>query len=88
MVSFCKSKKNLDDQLLPGLESKGVPSNLKDSVYLFGVNDFNSFQKALNKFNNNIAAVIISSYESAKTDLKFLKKSEKESKRNRSRFYF
>ena len=80
MVSFCKSK-NLDDQLLPGLESKGVPSNLKDSVYPFGVNDFNSFQKALNKFNNNIAAVIMEPVRSAKTDLKFLKKGERKQKK-------
>lgn len=81
-------QKNLDNQLLPGLESKGVPSNLKDSVYPFGVNDYGSFEKALSKFNNKIAAVIMEPVRSAKTDLNFLKKVRKKAKEIGAVFIF
>ena len=81
-------QKNLDDQLLPGLESKGVPSNLRDSVYPFGVNDYESFESALKKFDNKIGAVIMEPVRSAKTDLDFLKKVRKKTKQIGAVFIF
>jgi len=33
-------EKNLDEHLLPGLEPKGVPENLRDTVYPFSYNNF------------------------------------------------
>jgi glutamate-1-semialdehyde 2,1-aminomutase len=43
------SDKTLDGHLLPGLNPKGVPRNLKDTVIPFQYNDFPELQKIVNK---------------------------------------
>ena len=35
----------LKDHLLPGLSTNGVPKNLKNTIYPFKYNDFNSLEK-------------------------------------------
>ena len=41
--------KNLDGHLLPGLDPKGVPRNLKDSVFPFQYNDFEGLEELVAK---------------------------------------
>ena len=49
------SLNGLDDHLLPGLKPKGVPKNLKDTVYPFTYNDYDQL---LNICDNNDIGVI------------------------------
>jgi glutamate-1-semialdehyde aminotransferase len=49
------SLKGLDDHLLPGLKPKGVPKNLKDTVYPFTYNDY---EQLLDICDNNDIGVI------------------------------
>ena len=45
----------LSDHLLPGLSPAGVPKNLKDSVFPFNYNDFDTLKKIVNE--NNIGVI-------------------------------
>lgn len=47
--------KSLDGHLLPGLEPKGVPRNLKNTVFPFGYNQLNELKTLIN--NNNIGVI-------------------------------
>jgi glutamate-1-semialdehyde 2,1-aminomutase len=49
------SLNGLDDHLLPGLKPKGVPKNLKDTVYPFNYNDY---EQLLDICDNNDIGVI------------------------------
>ena len=49
----------LDGHLLPGLEPHGVPRELRGTAIPFRYNDRASFQAALDKFGNNLAAVVM-----------------------------
>ncbi|WP_379850826.1 aminotransferase class III-fold pyridoxal phosphate-dependent enzyme [Larkinella bovis] len=49
----------LDGHLLPGLEPKGVPRELRGTSVPFRYNDFESFEAALNKLGNNLAGVVM-----------------------------
>ncbi len=40
---------SLDEHLLPGLEPKGVPASLKDSVFTFKYNDLNGLKELVDK---------------------------------------
>ena len=66
-------KNHLDDQLLPGLKSKGVPRSLSESIYPFKVNDIKSFNKAVDRFKGRIAAVIMEPVRSDPPNINFLK---------------
>ena len=44
-----KNKKNLDNHLLAGLSTDGVPKELKGTVHPFMFNDLKSFQKIIKK---------------------------------------
>ena len=47
--------KNLDGHLLPGLEPKGVPSKLKNTILTFNYNDFDSLEKLVK--NNDVGVI-------------------------------
>jgi len=49
----------LNGHLLPGLEPKGVPRELKGTAYPFRYNDLASLEAALAKVGNNLAAVVM-----------------------------
>ena len=55
LASNLKSSDQLDKHLLPGLEPKGVPFCLKDTVIPFTYNNLEEFEKVVEK--NNLAAV-------------------------------
>ena len=49
----------LDGQLLPGLEPAGVPRGLKGTAVPFYYNDINSFMSVLQKYEGDIAGVVM-----------------------------
>ena len=51
--------KALDGHLLPGLSPLGVPRGLKGTAYSFKYNDIKSFLELFEKYQNNIAAVVM-----------------------------
>ena len=51
--------KALDGHLLPGLSPLGVPRGLKGTAYPFKYNDIKSFLELFEKYQNNIAAVVM-----------------------------
>ena len=65
--------KNLDQQLLPGLEPKGVPTALAGSTLPFVEGDFDTFDKYLKNYSNKIAAVIMEVWRYKTPDLAFIK---------------
>ncbi len=65
------SKKNLDNLLLPDLKIKGVPRELKNTVYPFKFNDIPALKKILAE--NNLAAIKIEVQRNTFPESKFLK---------------
>jgi len=59
LSSNIANKKNLDGQLLPGLEPKGVPRALKSSTIPFKYNSIESLKKIFRRSGKKIAAVIM-----------------------------
>ncbi len=66
-------KKNLDDQLLPGLKSLGVPKNLSNTAIPFKYNDKDDFDKLIKKYNGKIAAIIMEPVRNQNANIEFLK---------------
>lgn len=64
--------KNLDGHLLPGLDPKGVPRNLKDSVFPFQYNDYEGLQELVEK--EEIGVIKMEVVRNASPDDNFLHK--------------
>jgi glutamate-1-semialdehyde 2,1-aminomutase len=64
----------LNGHLLPGLEPKGVPRELKGTAEPFKYNDLASLDAALAKFGNNLAAVVMEPMRSQPPQEDFVKK--------------
>jgi glutamate-1-semialdehyde 2,1-aminomutase len=69
------NKKNLSNQLLPGLEINGVPKSLKNTSIPFLYNDFEGLKKIVNKKNIGIIKMEVMRNEAPKNN--FLKKVRK-----------
>ncbi|MDB4184320.1 aminotransferase class III-fold pyridoxal phosphate-dependent enzyme [Alphaproteobacteria bacterium] len=83
MSANLATKSNLNDQLLPGLKSSGVPRSLSKTSIPFYYGDEEGFRKLLKKYKNRIAAVImepVRNYEANIEFLNFIRKSTKKSK--------
>jgi glutamate-1-semialdehyde 2,1-aminomutase len=52
--------KNLDGHLLPGLEPKGVPDNLRDTVYPFSYNNFSELEELVATHNIGVIKMEVS----------------------------
>jgi len=51
--------KNLNSQLLPGLDTKGVPKGLKGTTYPFFYNDIQSFNNVISNYGQDIGVIIM-----------------------------
>ncbi len=66
-----KNKKNLDQHLLSGLSTKGVPNNLKGTIHPFNFNNIDELTKIIEK--ENIGIVKMEVYRSNPPSKDFLK---------------
>ncbi len=66
------NKTNLDQHLLPGLKTKGVPNNLKDTVFPFMYNDLDGLKKIIKQHKVGIIKMEVE--RSVKPKNNFLKK--------------
>ena len=66
-----KNKRNLDQHLLSGLSTKGVPNNLKGTIHPFNFNNIDELTKVIEK--KNIGIVKMEVYRSKPPSKEFLK---------------
>jgi glutamate-1-semialdehyde 2,1-aminomutase len=76
------NKKNLDGQLLKGLNTTGVSSSYKDSIFPFLYNDLQSLEKIINQHKNKIGIIIMEPRREQVPKNNFLKKIKQISKKN------
>ena len=72
IASNLNNKKNLDTQLLPGVNPTGVPKELEGTSIPFEYNDINALQKILFENKNDIAAIIMEPIRSKLPENNFL----------------
>ena len=53
------NKSNLNDQLLPGLDTKGVLKELSGTTHPFYYNDYKSFEEVIENYGNKIGVIIM-----------------------------
>tara|TARA_B100000965_G_scaffold403342_1_gene431216 strand:- start:1130 stop:2440 length:1311 start_codon:yes stop_codon:yes gene_type:complete len=82
MAANLNNKKNLDEQLLPGLGNKGISKSFKNSIYSFNYNDIKSLKKIFSKQKNKIGIVIMEPMRFTKPKDNFLQKVKKLAKKN------
>ena len=83
-----KNNKNLDDQLLPGLHSLGVPKSLNNTAIPFKYNDEKNFLNIVNKNYHKIAAVIMEPVRNIEPNQDFLMLVRKTTKKINSLLIF
>ncbi len=69
--------KNLDDQLIPGLSTNGVPKELKNTAFPFRLGDIKQFKKIVKNHKNDLGVVIMEVQRYKDIDLQFLKEIRK-----------
>ncbi len=82
MASNLSNKKNLDEQLLPGLGNKGISKSFKNSIFSFNYNDIDSLEKIFKKNKNQIGIVIMEPMRFNYPKNNFLKKVKNLAKKN------
>jgi len=88
LAANMKSSKNLDDQLLPGLSTKGVSNLYKETIKPFLYNDLESLKKLFKVKNNNIGIVIMEPMRAIKPNNQFLIEVKKIAKKNNAILIF
>ena len=76
LSSNLNNKKNLDQILLPGLSTIGIPKKLEGITYPFKYNDLKSLKKILKK-NKNIGTIFMEVERNEKPEKNFLKEIRK-----------
>lgn len=77
LASNLVDDKNLDGQLLPGLEPRGVPAGLTNSAIPFMYGDIEGFKHLVEKNKDEIGVVIMEVGRHQKVNLDFLKEVRK-----------
>ncbi len=72
LATNLQSNKNLNKHLISGLKIKGVPKNLKDTVFPFNYNDFNYLKKIIEE--KKIGIICMEVIRNFKPEQNFLKK--------------
>jgi glutamate-1-semialdehyde 2,1-aminomutase len=88
LAANMSNSKNLDKQLLPGLDTKGVSKSFKGSIMPFYYNDIKSLERLFNKKKNNIGVVIMEPTRGIKSHNKFLENVKKLTKKNKAILIF
>tara|TARA_B100001123_G_C15344050_1_gene1036192 strand:- start:590 stop:2572 length:1983 start_codon:yes stop_codon:yes gene_type:complete len=71
LAANLKSKSNLNEHLMTGLDPAGVPSNLKNTSFAFKYNDIGELKKLVNK--ENIGVIKMEVARNTKPNITFLK---------------
>ena len=82
MAANLNNKKNLDEQLLPGLGNKGISRSFKNSIFSFNYNDIGSLKKLFSKHKGKIGIVIMEPMRFTKPKKNFLQEVKKLAKKN------
>ncbi len=75
LAANLKNKNNLNNHLFKGLNAKGIPKELKNTVFTFENNNFNQILKLTQKYD--LAAIKLEVTRNNDTDIKFIKKLRK-----------
>ena len=75
LAANLENNKNLNEHLLPGLDTSGVPKDLKSTVFPFEYNDFEKLKKIVKK--NNIGVIKMEVSRSENPNKAFLDKVRK-----------
>ncbi len=81
LATNLKTKKNLNEHLLPGLDTIGVDKKLKGSIHPFSYNNSEELNKLVNK-NKKIGIVVVESARYDYPDKNFVKEVNKVCKKN------
>jgi len=81
LATNLKTKKNLNEHLLPGLDTIGVDKKLKGSIYPFKYNNGEELEKLVNR-NKKIGIVVVESARYDYPNKKFVKHINKICKKN------
>ena len=73
LATNLKDKKNLDNQLLPGLSPSGVPKGLGGTVLPFNAGDIEAFKTILKENKGECAAVMMEIFRHEEPDVAFIK---------------
>lgn len=68
---------NLDNQLLPGLSTKGVPKNLKNTTLPFEYGNLKQFKKIVENTKNELGVIIMEVQRYKEVNLEFLREIRK-----------
>ncbi len=82
------NKKNLDNQLLPGLKTKGVSNSFKNTIKPFMYNDINSLRKIFKNKKNDVGIIIMEPMRGVKPKKNFLKQVKTLAKKNNAILIF
>jgi glutamate-1-semialdehyde aminotransferase len=73
--------KGLDGQLMPGLDTAGVPRELKGTSYPFYYNNIKEFLELIKQYGNNIGGVVLEAIRGIDPEPGFFEIIERETKR-------
>ena len=73
---------NLDSQLLPGLDTKGVPNQLSGTMHPFHYNDIESFKKIIADHGDSLGAIIMEPQRGVTPENDFLQIIRNEASKN------
>ena len=88
LATNMNNSKNLDNQLLPGLKTRGVSNSFKNSIKPFMYNDINSLRKIFKKKNNDVGIIIMEPMRGVKPNSNFLKQVKSIAKKNNAILIF
>ncbi len=77
LASNLKNKKSLDNLLLPGLDTAGVPKELRGTTMALKYGDIKNLKKLFYKHGKSIAGIIVEVQRSREPNLEFLKLARK-----------
>ena len=88
LATNMNNSKNLDNQLLPGLKTKGVSDSFRNTIKPFLYNDINSLKKIFKNKNNNTGIIIMEPMRGVEPKNNFLKQVKLIAKKNKAILIF
>ena len=83
LAANISKKNNLDKQLLKGLNTKGVSTSFKNSIFPFVYNDIKSFKKIIKKHKKDLGVIIMEPMRGVRPKKGFLREIRKIASKNK-----